>query len=53
MDEKGKSIRVHEDLIVVLERLRKKHEELTYGYANLSYYELTGILAKKISVYIK
>ena len=52
MDEvkkKDKKIYCHPDLMEILEKLRKKHTEFTYGYANISYYELTGILAKKIN----
>lgn len=47
-NENIRSIKVHPDLIKILEKLREKHAQLTYGVAKLSYFEATGILAKKI-----
>lgn len=55
LEKNGKSIRVHEDLIKVLEELRKRLNDLTYDIAGneTSYYVLSGILARKIEGKIK
>lgn len=47
----GKIIRVHNELIIILEKLRKKIKEVTWDVMdeNLTWQELTRILAKKIN----
>ena len=49
-EENGVTIRVHPELIEILEKLRLRLSELTYQVIsdNASYYQLTGILAKKV-----
>ena len=48
-ERKSKIIEVSEELIEVFERLRKKVSDVTWGVENMSYYNLSKILARKIN----
>lgn len=47
-DNEGKSIECHPDLIEILDKLEEPVREFTWDTVGLSYFQKTGILAKKI-----